>query len=172
MKGELRDLVFGREGEQIITLSTKGDFRPQFDELKDTPIDFTIKKFREKRSLNANAYAWVLIDKIAGKLGLSKADVYREAIRNIGGVSDVVCIKEEAAEKLIAGWTKQGLGWQAEKMTSKIDGCVNVILFYGSSMYDSKQMANLIDLLIMEAKELGIETLTPQELDRLKGGWE
>ena len=171
MKGKLKDLAFGREGEQIITLTTKTDCREWFDELKADPVDFEIKKHRKKRSLDANAYAWVLIDKIAGKLGLSKAEVYREAIRNIGGVSDVVCIKEEAAEKLIAGWTKQGLGWQAEEMTSKIAGCVNVVLFYGSSMYDSKQMANLIDLLITDAKELGIETDTPEQIARYKSEW-
>lgn len=172
MKGELKDLMFGREGEQIITLTTKGDFRQQFDELKDSPIEFTIKKFRNKRSLDANAYAWVLMDRIASKLRISKADVYREAIRDIGGVSETVCVRDGAVEKLRAGWAKQGLGWQTDTMPSKIEGCTNVVLYFGSSTYDSKQMSDLIDRLISEAKELGIETLTPQELDRLKGGWE
>lgn len=171
MKGQLKDLFYGNDGEQIITLSTREDFSEQFDELKEDAVTFEIKKFRKRRSLDANAYAWVLIDKIASKLGLSKAEIYREAIKNIGGVSDVVCVKEEAAGKLIAGWTKQGLGWQAEAMPSKIAGCVNVILFYGSSMYDSKQMANLIDLLITDAKELGIETDTPEQIERYKSEW-
>lgn len=171
MKGELRDLVFGREGEQIITLSTNGDFRPQFDELKDTPIDFTIKKFREKRSLDANAYAWVLMDRIASKLRIGKLDVYREAIRDIGGVSETVCVRDGAVEKLRTGWAKQGLGWQTDTMQSKIEGCTNVVLYFGSSTYDSKQMSDLIDRLISEAKELGIETDTPEQIERYKGEW-
>ncbi len=171
MKGELRDLVFGREGEQIITLSTKGDFRPQFDELKDTPVDFTIKKFREKRSLDANAYAWVLMDRIASKLRIGKLDVYREAIRDIGGVSETVCVRDGAVEKLRAGWAKQGLGWQSDTMQSKIEGCTNVVLYFGSSTYDSKQMSDLIDRLISEAKELGIETDTPEQIARYKSEW-
>ncbi len=56
-------------------------------------------------------------------------------------------------------------------MPSKIEGCVNVVLYYGSSTYDTKQMSSLIDQLIFDAKELGIETATPQELARYKEEW-
>lgn len=128
-----------------------------------------IKEYRKKRSLDANAYAWVLIDKLAAKLNTSKADVYRNAIREIGGVSDTVCVQAKAADALCAGWQHNGLGWFTERMPSKIDGCINVILYYGSSSYDTAQMSRLIDNLIYEAKEWGIETMTPAELERLEG---
>jgi hypothetical protein len=66
-------------------------------------------------------------------------------------------------------WEQNGLGWQTEAMASKINGCTNVILYYGSSTYDTKQMSLLVDQLVCEAKELGIETLPPDELRRLTG---
>jgi hypothetical protein len=169
MIGRLRDLTFGANGEQHVTVTVKSDFRERFDELKDTDIDVEIKKHRKKRSLDANAYAWVLIDRLAAVLSLDKAAVYKEAIKSIGGVSEVVCVKERAAEKLISAWETHGIGWQTETFKSKLDGCVNVTLYYGSSTYDTKQMSLLIDRLVSEAKELSIETLSPDELRRLVG---
>ena len=128
-----------------------------------------IKEYRKKRSLSANAYAWVLIDKIAERLNLTKTEVYRHAIKEIGGVSDIVCVQSQAVDALCKGWEHNGLGWITERMESKINGCVNVVLYYGSSCYDTAQMSRLIDTLIAEAKEQGIETMTPEELKRLEG---
>ena len=72
MIGRLEHLMSGRNGEQIITLTVHADFREQFDALKDDDVDIVIKKHRQKRSLNANAYCWVLCDKIADKLSNDK----------------------------------------------------------------------------------------------------
>lgn len=171
MKGRLIDLAVGLDGRQRVTISIVGDFREQFDALKDSDINVEIKKYHRRRSLDANAYAWVLIDKLAEAMKLTKEEVYREAVLNIGGVSQVVCVQDNAVEKLREGWHRQGIGWQTDTMPSKIPGCTNVLLYYGSSMYDTKQMSSLIDLLVMECKELGIETATPAELALLKEGW-
>ncbi len=172
MKGRLVDLSFGLNRKQRVTIELEGDFRDKFDKLKDADIKVEIKKYRKKRSLDANSYAWTLIDKIASELGMSKIEVYRNAIKNIGGVSDIVCVMDEAVEKLRQGWEKHGLGWQTETMESKIPGCTNVILYYGSSVYDTKQMSQLIDNLVQDAKALGIETATPEEIARYKELWE
>lgn len=134
-------------------------------------IDVEIKKYRHKRSLDANAYAWVLIGKIAYAQGLTRREVYRHAIREIGGNSDVVCVRNAGVEQLCRGWEKNGEGWQTDVQPSKIPGCANVTLYYGSSAYDTKQMSLLIDSLITDAKELGIETMTPTEIEKLKGAW-
>ncbi len=172
MRGRLVDLSFGRNGKQRVTIEVDADFREKFDKLKDGDITVEVKKYRKKRSLDANSYAWTLIDKIASELGMSKIEVYRNAIKNIGGVSDIVCVMDEAVEKLRQGWEKHGLGWQTETMESKIPGCTNVILYYGSSVYDTKQMSQLIDNLVQDAKALGIETATPEEIARYKELWE
>lgn len=169
MKGRLKDLTFGRHGEQIITLSLQADFRNRFDELKDADIDIEIKKHRKRRSLDANGYAWKLIDLIAASMSLPKEVVYREAVKDIGGVSDVVCVKDAAVDNLRRGWEKHGIGWQTDVMPSKIQGCTNVVLYYGSSVYDIKQMSLLIDRLVQDAEQLGIETMTAEQLGGLEG---
>jgi hypothetical protein len=171
MQAKLRELTLNRDGSQNVTLTVSSDFRPLFDELAGKELDVEIKQHRKKRSLSANAYCWVLVDKIAARSGVDKTSVYRETIRNIGGVSDIVCCQDRAVEALRSGWQAHGVGWITETMPSKLEGCTNVILYYGSSTYDTAQMSRLIDLLVMEAKELGIETATPQELDRLREEW-
>ena len=140
-------------------------------EMKPIKYSLEIKEYRERRSLDANAYCWVLLDKLAEKLGVTKTEVYRAYIREIGGNSETVCVLEKAADKLIEGWSRNGVGWLAEKIPSKIEGCVNVVLYYGSSVYDTKQMSRLIDIVVGDCKEQGIETLTPRELDALKERW-
>ncbi len=136
------------------------------------PGEYEIKRAKKKRSLEANAYMWVLVDKIASAVGVDKVTVYREAIKNIAGNSEIVCVKQDAAEKLIKGWEHNGIGWLTETMPSKLPGCVNVVLYYGSSIYDTAQMSKLIDHIVYEAKQLGIETLTPAELERMKAQWQ
>ena len=127
-----------------------------------------IKEKKEKRSREANAYAWTLLDKLAEKLHISKEDIYRDLIKNIGGNSEIVCVQNKAVERLCDGWSKNGIGWISDTLPSKIDGCTNVILYYGSSTYDTAQMHRLIELIVQECKEQDIETLTPEELERLK----
>lgn len=169
MKGRLLDLSVGLNRKQRLTLEIDGDFRQEFDNLHEADLDIEIKKYRQKRSLDANAYAWVLIDKIAKVMRIDKKQVYREAIRNIGGVSETVCVQAAAVDRLCSSWAAHGLGWQADVMPSKIKGCSNVVLYFGSSTYDTRQMSALIDQLVQDAKALGIEILPPNELSRLAG---
>lgn len=132
---------------------------------------YSVIRKRKKRSLDANAYCWVLIDKIAAEMGISKQEVYRAALREIGGVSDTVCVQETAYPRLKRSWERQGLGWQCVKEKSKIQKCVNAVLIYGSSAFDSKQMARLIDGLIQEANALGIDTMSDADRALLLEGW-
>ena len=142
------------------------------DELKEGAISLECKKWRNRRSLDANAYCWVLIDKIAQKTRQRPADVYRHAIKEIPGNSTLVCVQDKAKDVLQQQWQAKGLGWQTEELPSKIEGCTNIMLYYGSSVYNTTQMSLLIDSIVEEAKELGIETLTPYELEGMKAQWQ
>ena len=163
----LLDLSFGFNGKQRLTLELDADFRKTFDDLKDCEVDLKVSKKRKKRSLDANAYAWVLIDKIAEKRCLSKSEVYRNAIRDIGGVSEIVCVQNKAKQSMIDAWTHFGVGWQVDELESKIEGCTNLVLYKGSSVYDTKQMNALIDSLVQDAQSIGIETMPPEKLESL-----
>lgn len=139
------------------------------DEGKEYGVSLDVLK--KKRSLDSNAYCWVLIGKLANALCQPKSQIYRELVKDIGDNYDTVCVKNEALESLCARWEKHGLGWIAERFPSKLEGCTNVNLYYGSSEYDSKQMSRLIDAVVAECKENGIETATPEELERMKEEW-
>ena len=83
-----------------------------------------------------------------------------------------MCVKAEAAPQLRKIWESRGLGWQTEEDISKLPGCVNVILYYGSSTFDTRQMSRMIDNLIQDARSVGIETMPPDKLAALLGEWE
>lgn len=171
MIGQLKDLTRSRDGQWVISFSTPENFSESFDELAGKPVTVEIKRAHKHRSLDANAYAWMLIDKIASKTGLRKVDVYRHSIKEIGGVSDTICVMDKAVDRLREGWEKNGIGWQTDTMPSKVAGCTNVVLYYGSSVYDSRQMSQLIDSLIQDAEALGIPTLNDEQAARLLGRW-
>jgi hypothetical protein len=133
--------------------------------MKPKAYDLTVKEHRKKRSLDANAYAWVLINKVADALRLTPKEVYRMAIQDIAGNHEILPIKTEAADKFKEVWEAQGLGWPCIDIgRSKIDGYRNMKAYYGSSTYDTRQMSLLIDHLIQDCKALDIETLPPDKL--------
>jgi hypothetical protein len=173
-KCKFHNLQFDMNGTQLLTLAIQGDFRPYIEEFADKDLKCEIKPFKGKRrSLSANAYAWVLIDKLAERLNLPPQEVYKNAIRHIGGVSETICIQNRAVEKFCEGWQKNGIGWQTEIIDSKLDGCSCVVCYYGSSTYDSTQMKRLIDIITQDCKAVGgIETLTPAELERMCAEWQ
>lgn len=173
LTGTIKDLAVDfKTGKTILSLSVdeKQAAMACYDELKG-PISVKISKYRDKRSKDANAYCWVLIGKLAEKLNRAPADIYRDAIRDIGGNYEVVCTLNAAVDKLCSSWRRNGIGWQTDTMDSKLPGCTNVMLYYGSSTYDTAQMSRLINIIVEECKAQGIETKTPDEIDRLVTLW-
>lgn len=131
---------------------------------------FEIQEHKEKRSLNANSYCWVLIGKIAEVVGNTKEEVYREYIKN-KGIYRIVTLNDKAVPTFIKLWTERGLGWICETSETNITGLTDVVAYYGSSSYNTKQMSHFIDYIVQEAKDLGIETLPPDEIKSLKESW-
>lgn len=138
----------------------------QLDENKK----YEIKEHKEKRSLNANSYAWTLLGRIAEELGMTKIEVYKQYILN-KGIYRVITMNKEAVDTFIRVWSQQGLGWLCETSDNNINGLVDVVAYYGTSSYNSKQMAHFIDYVVEEAKQLGIQTLTPNQIADLKSSW-
>ena len=156
----------------MLEINERNEFKALVDELADKEkLSIEIKPYRERRSLDANAYFWVLCDKLAEKLRKSKTEIYRELIREIGGVSETVCVVNSAVERFRANWQAKGLGWQTEATESKIEGCTNVTVYFGSSTFDKDQMARLLDLTIQECREQGIPTDTPDQIAEMKARW-
>lgn len=126
---------------------------------------FEIKEHKEKRSLTANAYAWTLIGKIADALRTSKEETYLTMLKRYGQ-SEIVSVLSSID---VTGYFKyfEAVG----KATLQGKDFTHYKIFKGSSEYDSREMAILIDGIISEAKDLDIETLPPREIERLKEAW-
>lgn len=139
---------------------------------KDRLYDLEVKEHRKKRSLDSNAYAWTLINKLADVMRIPPTEVYRQAIQDISGNSEIIPIKQDAVEQFKQAWSHNGIGWLCRDMgKSKIPGYWNLMVYYGSSVYNAKQMSDLIDHLVQDCKALEIETLPPEKLSLLMEEW-
>lgn len=124
-------------------------------------------KHRNKRSLNANAYCWVILQKIAEVLHQDKWNVYLEMLGKYGVFTHII-VKPNVVDKVKEEWrTVKELG---EVSVNGMTG-IQLQCYFGSSTYNTKEMSVLIDGIVYEAKELGIETLPPDELERMKIEW-
>ena len=121
--------------------------------------------------MTANAYFWVLADKLSAKLNKSKEDIYKEYIKDVGDNSYLTLAQDYAVEDLQKTWASRGLGWVSDTIPSGNVGWTYVMLYYGSSTYDKAQMSRLINLAVQDCEEQGIETYDREELERLYEEW-
>lgn len=137
----------------------------------DDDKQYEIREYKKKRSLDANAYAWVLCKKIADKLSITKEEVYKKNIKEVGKF-EIIPIRNEAVSTFIRAWNKKGIGWLCEILDkSKIENYTNIIAYYGTSEYNTKEMSIFIEGLVYEAQQLGIQTKSPKEIEELTRMW-
>jgi hypothetical protein len=170
MKGRLIDFSYSSNRRQRITIELDVDWREGYESLRESDIEVSVKKWRQKRSLDANAYMWVLIDKLAVATGYKQRDIYFASLRNVGGNIRHYCGRPDAIDALCRLWEQQGStgwGWPYDRYPSRLEGCENIKLYYGSSTFDTATMARLIDHLIQDCEALDIETMPPEQLAAL-----
>lgn len=140
-----------------------------FDSIKDEErLAIRAVKYHRKRSLNANAYAWALLSKIADATGSSKDEVYEEMLRRYG-----VLYEDEGGYVTVTVKSIVDMGRiEGHWLLIKDNGTYSAYaMIKGSSKYDTKEMSHFIDGIVSEAEGLGIETLTPRELEEMKERW-
>lgn len=155
-------------GKALLTLSInqKQSALNCYDELHlDEKLSIKIDKYREKRSLNANNYAWKLLTEIGNVIRADKEEVYIKMLKRYGQsemisvlshipIGDYIKYCEEAGESTLNG-----------KLFKHYK------VYKGSSEFDKREMSIFIDGIVSEAQELGIDTKTPNEIARLKSLW-
>lgn len=160
-----------RKQQLVLTLRGTTDIS-KYEQMiaKGEELVITIK--RKPRSLEANSYLWVMCQKISEVTRQTPEHIYRHHIREVGQHT-YLPIKNEAVDRFCEIWAHKGIGWFAEPAweSKGIPGYTTVKAYYGSSVYDSKEMSILIDELVQECKRLGIETESPAEIERLKKEW-
>lgn len=133
---------------------------------QDRDKKFEIKEYKEKRSLNANAYAWLLIGKIADIMRLSKEEIYLRMLKDYGQSEVISLLSDVNVEGYFKYYEKFGESSLKGKKFSHYK------IYKGTSEYDTKEMSIFIDGVVQEAESLGIETKTPEEIERLKRLWD
>lgn len=125
-------------------------------------LSIEAKKYREKRSLDANALLWACLSEIAVALRTDKWDVYLMMLKRYGKYT-YICVKPNVVESVKAQWREcEEIG----KININGQEAVQLLCYFGSSTYDTKEMSVLIDGVISEMEEMGIETPESREVKR------
>jgi len=174
MIGRLKDMVKDRSGNWVISFTTKekmdGD---RFDELAKYDCDIEIKKHRNIRSKNANSYFHVLINKIAAETGESDEEVKVRMITSYGALARnkdgtyMMWVLPQTADA--TEYYKYAVVYDQRTVNGVL--CNMWKIYKDSHKMDTKEMAHLIDRTIEEAKDLGIETDTPKQIESMKKKW-
>lgn len=173
LKGISRDW---QTGKFLVTFEVDADISGQIESMTDRELRITAKRWREKRSLDANAYHWVLIGKLAEALRVSKSFMHNMMLRKygqdevIGGKLVYVVLPDTPDGERIAEEADTYHIRPTSEVKFDREGIPfrTYIMMRGSRTYDSAEMARLIDGVVQECKEAGIETETPDEIERMK----
>lgn len=155
-------------GKWTVTFTCEESALPYLEEIRGKELAITAKKYRNKRSLDSNAYAWVLIQKIAEAIHSDKQTVYLDMLKQYSGAFEHIVVRPEAVEAVTSVYaTCIDLG----EVTVNGHPGRQLQIYFGSSTFDTKEMSVFIDGIVETCKELGIETLPPDELERMKSTW-
>lgn len=160
----------GMDGKLLVTLALPPEFLAEAKKLENENLDVKLGKHRERRSLTSNAYAWVLITKIAQSMRppLNKSDVYVEMLKRYGQGGFVSIPKNERLESVL-----RAFDYYEHKGTGETRGkpFEHYMVYVGSSQYSTSEMNIFISGIVEEAKDLDIEVLPPDELKRMTDRW-
>lgn len=131
----------------------------------DDEKDYEVKEYKQKRSLDANAFYWTLVTQIANAVRTSKEEIHLKMLKEYGETYSLLLPANKGLEGLIKYYEVESI---IEKNGKKF---VSYKAYLPSSEMNTKQMSILIDGVVSEAEELGIPTLTPREINELKMGW-
>ena len=155
------------EGKTVVTfeLNERMAALEMVDELFSKELSLKVDEYKEKRSRNANNYAWKLITDIGNKLRMSKEDVYLMMLKRYGQSEMVSVLANVPFGKFVKYYEEVG----ESELKGKLFKHYRV--YQGSSEFDTKEMSIFIDGIVSEAKDLGIPTETPEQIARMKDLW-
>lgn len=136
--------------------------------LEDKLLDVTLKVHRGKRSKDANALLWACIGDIARETEVDKWDVYLNLLRRYGKFTYIV-VKPDAAEAVRKQWRESEIIGEIDIHGTK---GVQMLCYYGSSTYDTKEMSVLLNGTISEMETLNLQRPASSDLRRAMEEWE
>ena len=150
----------------MLEVNERSDFEMLVDDMRDRDkLSIEIKPYRQHRSLNANAYAWLLIGQIADIVRAGKDEIYLKLLKRYGQSELISVLSHVPVGNYIKYYEEAGESELNGKMFT------HYRVYKGSSEFDSREMSKFIDGVVSEAKELGIQTETPNQLAEMKARW-
>ncbi len=135
-----------------------------------------IKQFRKKRSLDANQKMWALINEMSTILKLTPEEIYQGYIPDVGNNYRVFPVRPEEIYQVAEEWCHGHLGRMVEDMgpcrKRDLIGFHNLRCYKGSSEYDTETFSRLLNLVIQDCRQLGIETMSERERSLLMEEWD
>ncbi|MBQ7030804.1 MAG: hypothetical protein IJN13_00335 [Bacilli bacterium] len=122
---------------------------------------YDLIEHKELRKIKQNKLLWLVLQELADKLETDKLELYKKYIRE-KGVFRVITIDNKSANTFMHVWQEKGIGWICE-VVKKTNKTTDLLAYYGTSSYSSKQLANLLKYIIEDAKEIGIEIISVEE---------
>ena len=168
--GRFERIGFNEKGNPQITFTVNRIDLESVDSIKDKELVVEAKEKKNKRSRNANNYMWELLEQLSAKMKLDKYELYRYYIKAVG-VCQQLTLEKRASEMMKHLWTEYGTGWLYEDVDTIGSDGITTNFYYGSSSYNTAQMANLIDKVVQDCKAVGIDTLTPDQRSLLLEEW-
>ena len=155
-------------GKFRVMFEIDGESADKLNRMQDKALKLKVTEYKKKRSLDANAYLWLLCTKIAEVVESSKDEVYEEMIQRYGYIDEdedgpiVITVKAGKSIRRIEGH------WKWIHGNGEFNAYVGI---KGSSKYNTQEMHHFLQQVIMEAQELGIDTATPDEIARMEALW-
>ena len=140
----------------------------------ENKLNVELKKYREKRSLNANNYFWKLLQELCELAEIDPIEEYKRRVKQLG-IFRRFRIEKDGINTFEKMWTAQGVAWFCEIVDTEYIGEIEfkiINAYYGSSSFNTKQMSRLINDLVQDCQAYGIETKTSEEIKSLLESWD
>lgn len=147
-------------------IGNKEQIKQELENIKDNKKLYRFEPYKEKRSNQANKYFWELLGQLCLEMGLDTIEEYKKRVRQLG-VFRYWEIDKNNVATFNKMWSDNGIAWFTDVVDIAENGKIGINAYYGSSSYNTKQMAKLIDGVVQDCKAIGIETETPENIKSL-----
>ena len=176
LTGEIKDLSKDYKTDKPILqlVLNERDCLLGLEQLKDIKLSIQVKKWRKKRSINANNYFWKLLSEYSEEKNVDTIEEYKERVKRLG-IFRRFRIEDKDKKTFEIMWQDKGIAWFCETADTEYIGDIEfkiINAYYGSSSFNSKQMSRLINDLVEDCKEVGIETKSDAEIKSLLESWD
>lgn len=147
-------------------IGNKEQIKQELENIKDNKKLYRFEPYKEKRSNKANKYFWELLGQLCLEMGLDTIEEYKKRVRQLG-VFRYWEIDKDNVATFNKMWSDNGIAWFTDVVDIAENGKIGINAYYGSSSYNTKQMAKLIDGVVQDCKAIGIETESPENIKSL-----